>query len=359
MKTTRIITLAAAALAAAPLFAQAQIQDKVKVSGYMDLDYYRGDNGNADTVVEQEFIIRRARLNFDVKLNDMLSGRVNLQGDTSSSTGARVSTLKYLYADFKLHPMAKVRAGLFKYQFDIEGLESTTKRWFMNRAVVVNSVVGGLNGSGGDFADKGVMVSGGSEVLGYGLGLFQGNGSESRDTNSKFGYTANVRGKLGPVQLNAGYLATDNTPQGTSTTNKYDAYTLGAAYASGPFVARTEFYRGSLTATTLGVTSAQDRSGYYVMAGYSITPEVDLMARYQQFENESWTTSNNRVNSFDVGMKYHIVRKGKYGDANISLNYMQRDAGANVTQKIFDERGANVVGGNIGNVVMTRLEVTF
>lgn len=349
-ETKRIAILVGTVLTAATLPAQAQ----VKLGGYTHFDYYRGDNGNSSTLAEQEFIARRVRLNASARINDMVRGVVGLQADDSSSTGARGTALKDLILELRLHPWAQVRAGVFKYQFDIEAYESSSRRWFMNRAIVVNNVASSLVSGSGDARDKGLSLSGGAEAFGYGLGLFQGQGSDSRDSNSKFGYTANVWGKLGAARLNAGYLASDNTPQGTSTINKYDAYTLGAAYGSGPFVARAEYYRGERT-----TASTQDKSGYYVMAGYSITSKVDLMARYQQYRDEVWTGSDNEVKSMDLGVKYHIVRNGQYGNANVSLNYMRRDAGANVTQRIFDERGANLAGGNIGDILTARLQLDF
>lgn len=350
MKTMHMVALAGAAVAALPLLAQAQ----VKLSGYTHFDAYRGDNGNAQTVAEQEFIARRVRINVNAKINEMISGVAGLQADDKSATGERDSALKDLAVDFKFHPWAQLRAGLFKYAFDIEGYESSTRRWFMNRAVAVNNVAGSLSSGSGDFRDKGVSLAGGSGAFGYGAGLFQGEGSDKRDTNGKLAAAANLWAKVGPVRLNAGYLASDNTPQGTSTTNKYSAATLGAAYAEGPFVARAEYYRGSVK-----TTSTKDKSGGYVMAGYSLTPALDLVARYQTFKDEKWGATANRFDSFDIGVKYHLVRNGKYGNANVVLNYMRRDADAGVTQKIFDERGANVVGADIGDVVMARLQLDF
>jgi len=350
LRTKRTVALAVALLAAASLPAQAQ----VKVGGYTHFDYYRGDNGNAQTVAEQEFIVRRVRLNVSAKINDMISGVVGLQADDKSSTGERDTALKDFAVDIKLDPWANVRAGLIKYPFDLEGYESSSRRWFMNRAIPTNNIAGSLVSGSGDFRDKGVSLSGGNGAFGYGVGVFQGEGSDKRDTNSKVAATANLWAKLGPVRLNAGYLASDNTPQSATAISKYDAYTLGAAYTDGPFVARAEYYRGSVK-----TTSTKDKSGGYVMAGYSITPTLDLMARFQTLEDEKWGASANRVKSYDLGVKYHLVRNGKFGDANVSLNYMRRNADAGVTQKIFDERGANVTGADIGDVVMARLQLIF
>ncbi len=87
------------------------------------------------------------------------------------------------------------------------------------------------------------------------------------------------------------------------------------------------------------------------MGAFTVTPNVDLMPRYQQFEDDKWGITNNEITSTDLGVKYYFARKER-GGSNIALNYMLRDADSGVTQKIFDERGANVTGNNIDDVIM-------
>jgi phosphate-selective porin len=207
-----------AALAGGTLAAQAA---EVKLKFGAQADYYRGDAGTlnsdastANDIAEHEFIVRRARLYFDAKINDLISGSIGLQGD-DSSTGVRTSTLKDAYVDLKYHPLAMVRAGMYKYEFDLEGRESSFVRPFMNRSIVTNAVAGNMGLAGTDFRDKGVSLIGASDAFGYGVGLWQGVGADARDNNDKFGYTANVWGKLVGVKVNLGYMNSDNTPPGT------------------------------------------------------------------------------------------------------------------------------------------------
>jgi hypothetical protein len=128
---------------------------------------------------------------------------------------------------------------------------------------------------------------------------------------------------------------------------------VGAAYDRGPLLVRGEYYDGERK-----TAAAENVKGYYVMAAYTVTENLDVSARYQQFEDEQWGLTNNRVVATDFGVKYFFERKGR-GGTNVALNYMVRDADSGVTQKIFDERGANLSGDNIDNVLMTRLQVQF
>lgn len=357
-----------AALAGGTLAAQAA---EVKMKFGAHIDYYRGDAGtlnsdanNANDIAEHEFIIRRARLYFDAKVNDLVSASLGLQGDDSGSTGARTTGLKDANIDLNFHKLAMVRAGMYKYEFDLEGRESSFVRPFMNRSIATNAVAANMGSAGTDFRDKGVSLIGASEAFGYGVGLWQGTGPDARDNNDKFGYTANVWGKLAGVKANLGYMNSDNTPAGNplptaARTDEYTAAVIGVAYEVGPFLLRTEFYDAERDRqSTTGVLSTQDLSGYYVMGVFTVVPNVDLMARFQQFEDDAFGTSNNEVTSSDLGVKYYFERKGR-GGSNVSLNYMLRDADTGVTQRIFDERGANVAGDNVGDVIMARLQVQY
>lgn len=346
-----LVAMIGAALAGGTLTVQAA---EVKPKFAAQFDYYRGDAGTAASVAEQEFIVRRARLYFDAKVNDLVSGTIGLQADDSGSTGARTSTLKDANIDLTFDPMALVRAGIYKYEFDLEGRESSFVRPFLDRAIVTNAVAGGMTGASGDFRDKGVSLIGKSDAFGYGVGLWQGAGSDVRDNNDKFGYTANVWGKLADVKVNLGYMNSDNTPAVGTPTSEYTASVIGAEYDQGPWMLRAEFYDAERDS---GATT-QDLSGYYVMGAYTVTPNVDLMARFQQFEDDTFGTSNNEITSTDLGVKYYFARKGR-GGSSIAFNYMLRDADSGVTQKIFDERGANVTGNNVDDVIMARLQVQF
>lgn len=340
-------------------------EPRFKIGGFAHFDYYRGSNGTADTVSEQAFTARRVRLSFSARITDQISFTIVPQLD-DAGTGERTGTLKDLFVNLKLHEMATVRAGLYKYEFDLQGRGPGTVMPFINRTVVTNAVAGRMTGEGGDFRDKGVSVIGKTGIgsgasLGYGLGVWQGIGPDRSDNNSDLGYTANLWvSPIKGLKLNGGYMTSDNTPKGTAlaatptgTNNKYRAAVVGVQYDEGPIFARAEYYDAELKGSVVRI----DRKGWYVEAVYSVLPKLDVMARYQEFENETWGADNNKINSVDLGAKYYFAKKGRRGGTSIAVNYMIRDADSGVSTRIFDERGGTVTGSSIKNVFLVRLQV--
>ncbi len=352
-KKTLVIVAVSAVFFACALSAQAT---EVTTKFLMHFDYYSASTST--NVPKQEFLVRRARAYFGAKISDLVSGQLGLEADDSSTTGARTSALKDAYVDFHYSPLALVRVGMFKYDFDLSGRGSSAVRPFMDRAIVTNAVVanltGGAPGISTDFRDKGISLIGKADRFGYGVGVWQGQGANANDNNNKNAYTANVWGKLAGVKLNLGYLSSDNTPlTPAAVTSKYEADTVGVAYDTEPLLVQAEYYSAKRKTTT-----TQDLSGYYVSGSYTVAENVDVMARYQQFKDEKWGTTNNQITSTDLGVKYYLARKGR-GGSNVSLNYMFRNADSGVTEKIFDERGTSVTGSQIDNLLMARLQVQF
>lgn len=367
----------AAAIAAAiitpasAMAAQAKSAPSVKIYGYIQSDYRSGQNATAD---EQEFNMRRARVGISGKVNELIGYGVVLQGDKTNNT-----IFRDMFATLNFNPLAKVTVGQFKYEFDLEGRESSADRPFMDRATVTNIVAGGPSS---DFRDKGVQLSGAMDMggmgAGYAVGVWNGNGgtttSNPQDSNNALMYTANLFvSPMAGTKINAGYMHNNGYSAGGVPAD-YKAMTVGAAYDVGPMLARAEYYNGKRENMAGPVPNNEDVKGWYVMAGYSVLPNVDLMARYQTVEDEAWGTTANRLDSVDLGAKYYFTRKGKRGGTNIAVNYMIRDAdasvgvdaaggstpaSANIIRSLNDGRGSGVTGAAVDNVIAARLQVAF
>ncbi|MEW5790814.1 MAG: porin [Pseudomonadota bacterium] len=369
----KILAAAIAAAIIAPasaMAADAKSAPSVKVNGYIQSDYRSGQTATAD---QQEFNMRRARVGISGKVNELIGYGVVLQGDNTNNT-----IFRDMFATLNFNPLAKVTVGQFKYEFDLEGRESSADRPFMDRATVTNIVAGGTSG---DFRDKGVQLSGAMDMggmgAGYAVGVWNGNGgtttSNPQDNNNALMYTANLFvSPMAGTKINAGYMNNNGYTAG-SVASDYRAWTVGAAYDVGPLFARAEYYNGKRE-NMAGVVPTEDVKGWYLMAGYSVLPDVDLMARYQTVEDEAWGTTANQLSSVDLGAKYYFTRKGKRGGTNIAVNYMIRDADGNVgvdaaggstlastntIRSLNDGRGSGVTGGAVDNVLAARLQVAF
>lgn len=379
MNMKRTVTVVAA-LAAAVVIPVAQAADKVdekpKLAGYVQADYRLGE-GNGETAQgygEQEVNLRRARLVVSGKVNDLVGYGVTVQGDNTGGT-----LFRDMFATLNFDPKAKLTVGQFKYEFDIEGRESSTDRPFMDRATIVN--LGG-GGASGDFRDKGAQLSGmlglGDMKSGYAVGVWQGNGGTngisdanggtttgsppaavpSSGGNNSFMYTANLfLVPLKDTKINAGYMNNDSTADNTvapALENEFSAWTVGGAYDVGPLLVRAEYYSRENTGAGVSTTA----QGWYLLGNYSVLSNVDLLARYQT--NDTEEVDNSTLTSIDLGAKYYFARKGKHGGSYVTANYMIRDAdSAATTTLLSDGRGIKVSGDNVENVLAARVQVVF
>ena len=357
--------LIGAALAAGPILAaQAQDIKPPRISSYAQLDYYNADAGTVATAPEQLFTVRRARLYVSGDAGTPMIGYTLGAALDDSGAGARSAQLWDAIVDLRFSPLATVRVGSYKYEFDMVGRSSASDLPFINRPTAAVAVAGGMTGavdaaglpSLTNFRDKGVSLLGSTKEFGYAVGLYQGQGNNAGDNNSKFGYTANGWVKLMGVKLNLGYLNSDNTASGSPATNKNDAWTAGLEYTTGPVYLRGEYY----TAKRKTPTVTRDRKGFYAEGVYFFNPSIDFALRYQRYQQEEvWGTTANKISGVDVGMAYYFVRRGSFGGTKLLLNFMTRDADAGVRQSLFGERGTAIQGDNIGNGFLARLQVQY
>lgn len=368
------IAVALVALAAVPVVAEepkpAPAASEVKadalkpnLSGFVQVDYRAGDGANRPAAVEHELALRRARLTLSGKASDRITYGMTVQLETSTAA------LLDAFVDYSLNPLVKVRAGQYKYDFDLAGRESATAFALIDRAFVTNAVAGSLNGAStasspaASFRDRGVTVCGdttkNSVNWGYSLGLFQGAGRNG-DNNDGFSYVANVRVyPVKPLRLNAGYLSSDATPKGDARRNRYDAWTAGLSYEHKVGSVTAEYYSGSRDKSV----REESVNGFYVSATYSPLPKVDVTGRYQHIEDDRFTSGNESAGSADVGVRWYFVRKGARSGTHLSLNYMARSAGRGFAEGLTvlnDGRGAALTDGNlVKDVVAVRFQVQF
>lgn len=212
--------------------------------------------------------------------------------------------------DWKLSERVKVRAGQFKYDFDIEARGAAHMTSFIERALITNRVAGSLDGAstststGSAFRDRGVSVIGDSSRWGWAVGVFQGSG-RGKDDDHDHGTVANLR--LKPREgliLNTGVIASDE--------NAYRAWTAGASWD----VNARLFFRGEV------YRARHDVSGEYVSAAVTVLPSLDLLARVQRFAENDETSS---VDSVDIGAKWFLRRRDRRSGTSIAINYMHRD----------------------------------
>ena len=117
-------------------------------------------------------------------------------------------------------------------------------------------------------------------------------------------------GKYGRLSTGAGIVAGDK--------NNVDFFVTGAylGYEYKRFWMRSEFASadGSNGATGL---SAKNREGWYATLGYHLSPKVEFIARYDEFDQDKKVAHNNR-REYTAGMNYYL--KGQA--MKLILNYI-------------------------------------
>ena len=335
---------------------------KASVSGFVQLDYRRGDDAG-QALAAHEFNYRRARLSLGGSVKDGIDYVVTLQAEPAATALLDVNV------DFRLKPMMKLRVGQFKYDFDMDGRESSSSRAFFDRPWITNTVAGSLDGTSNasvtpaSFRDRGATLLGDSKDRrvnwGYSVGVFQGSGRAS-DSNDAFSYVIGLR--LYPVEnlrLNAGYLFSDNLAEGKDGSNEYSAWTAGAQFERAKVSFRGEYYWAR---RDLGTTE-QDVDGFYVYGSYSPVPSLDLLARYQWMQDGRFVEGSRSADSVDLGVKWYFNRRGARAGTYVSANYSVRgaDKGFNRGPTLLnDGRGAALTDGSlVKGVFVARVQFQF
>lgn len=128
---------------------------KPRVEGYIE-GWYRSDNSDLSNQtteaekIDNEFRIRRARIDVKGNVTDQIGYRVNGNFDgPSPASGTANVKLWDGYVTYKATPRVNITFGQFKYPFTLEGLEGTPDRVPVLRAESINDIAGKLGTQGG------------------------------------------------------------------------------------------------------------------------------------------------------------------------------------------------------------------
>ncbi len=305
--------------------------------------------------VDNTFRIRRARI--------FVSGSVTpLVGYSfvGAFEGAN-AVLQNAEIHLKFDPMATLRVGQMKYKFTREGFESGYAMPFITRANVVESVwlQAGRVGSSG--RDIGIELMGATKApigIEYALGVFNGNGTNTTDNNNN----KDIFGRLiltpAPgLEIGGSFFS---GKEGTAPKLDVQGWGLDAQFTRGPIRVRGEYVKGEFDNAT-GL--ATEPEGWYLMAGYKVLPNLELLARYD-FVDLNTNVASQEIDQFTIGFTYEFKKGTRF-----MVNYIFRDADSGVSSaSLFATRpqalgttiaSGNVVGGQFGDVFLVQLQVQF
>ncbi len=306
--------------------AEKRVPPRFKMFAWGNYDYRVAEDVGSD-VPSRGFSVPFLRLVAKGHVSDRVQYVASLQGDFLDSAKPID-----VFADLNLAPWLKLRTGQFKYAFDLAATTNGHARPLTDLAFITNAVAGSMAGKGianspvGSFRDRGASLLGvgraGDWKIRWALGAFQGN-SRSAENNSTLGFTANL--KLEPIKdltLNSSYMTTDTANDSVSTTKDYEALTLGAVIKHNQLFARAEYLRGERSEGAV----QQVVSGFYVLLGFRVSDNIDLLARYHEMKDEKFAPTSDSARGYDFGVRYFLQRMGRWSGTSIDLAYYGRDA---------------------------------
>ena len=260
------------------------------ISGYASVGYnYEEDNTS-------EFYVKCARFDIKGNLGSKFDYRFLFDFYKFKCYDVRIS--------FRPMKEINVTAGHFKVPFTIgNGRGPLTEELIatplaIQRLMGFNDVCGITGGSGRDI---GVSLTGtlwrhrGTDVVSYAVGVFNGNGSSTRDDNSSKDVTAKL--SLRPIrdlELSGGAYIGEYGADYT----KRNRWCVGMEYAGSILLVRSEYIAGN----TGGVKS----DGYYSQVGVKTPCKLTPLARFDSFTSDTSTDATQR--SYTVGLDWHPIK---------------------------------------------------
>lgn len=338
-----------------------------KLGGYIEA-WYRNDGSDlsnqatSSKKVDNEFRVRRARITAKGNVTGELGYKLTASLD-GPSPGSSPSSAKLwdAYISYTADELLKVTAGQFKYDFTLEGLESTTDRIPVLRAESINDIAGKLGTAGGSFRDIGVKVNGTyKKALGltYGVAVINGSGINTGDNNGSKDVVGRVT--ITPVEdltVGASVYVGKGQNEGVAFEVKESAWCIDAEYRYSGVKLRGEYiaarWKNWDASTSAALEGRTERpKGWYVQASYRlpVLESLEVMGRYEEYEKDS-DTAESTLKTTTTGLTYHL--KGK---TRITANYLFRDAGSSPVVKAQE---TNATGGNIGDLFLLQAILVF
>lgn len=300
---------------------------KIKLTGLLQGWYQYDESANP----EGTFRLRRAEVKLSGEINPETSWWLMFdpsqvrEDDVKTAAGTNLVTSvgrKSVLQDFGIRytcPRSGVKAelGQYKVPFGMEGLTSSAKLDFIERATLTSKF------KWADARDIGLTLRRdfkiGDATIQPAVGVYNGEGQNKSDANN----SKMLVGRLAVSPLKGLHLgvAHVNNEVGAAEVDSvrtgFEAkYTIGRASVYGEYA--------------FGESDGKDRETYYVTATYSVLDDVQLAARYDWYDPDT-DKDDDEGTEMTAGINYSIAKH----NAKVQLNYVFRgEAGASVDNDI-------------------------
>lgn len=287
-----------------------------RFSGYVQAGYRYSD-------VSSEFFLKRVRLSLSGDIVPKLDYKIQFEFCKPQLVDAWI---RYRPFD-QLH----LQVGQYKIPFSIENTDyAPTRLELIEYPMVLQKLMGSGDICGLSTSDRdlGAMLCGGFfkrdgySIVNYDLGVFNGEGINTKDKNKSKDIAARLM--LKPVE---GLLISGSYYWGEYGVSCFrrERYGAGVCYDRGAVVVRGEWIGGR----TGSPDGEFDSDGWYLLAGWRASRSWMPVARFENFTPDTSDRSAGRQNNYTVGLLWAPVKF-----LRCQLNYTYEDYAASSDRNV-------------------------
>jgi hypothetical protein len=211
------------------------------------------------------------------------------------------------YAEWKPVKYISLQVGQFQVPYTFENQYVPKNLETAENSQIISNLITATNGVKNKGRDIGASINGnlfqknGFNLIDYKIAAFNGNTFNSVDDNSTIDVLGSIYvNPIKPLSIAASYLTGKYGPEATKADKIRAA--VGIKYDDGKALFRGEY----ITGQTNHITG----SGYYAMAGYFVTKNIQPILKYDFLEtNKSVATTGNT--QYLVGLNYWLANKSR------------------------------------------------
>jgi len=284
------------------------------------------------------FQLKRSRIGAKGMVHEKIGYHFMVEGLISSQE----TRLLQAWINYKLHPLADIRIGQFKYPFGIEAYPGFINWKFINNSFVTVGFVKELGRknsgeSSGFFRDVGAQLAGVHKFndsgysVGYKVMLMNGNGILKTDNNEEKDVVLHTN--LGaPLGINFGVSYFKGTFENDTNPSSLDESAFGFDFTwqhkllAKDFRIQGEYMRANYK------TAADDIEpwGFYIYGTCFVIPKVELGLRYDYYESNDKVKGGTDQKRMTLSAGYYVTKYQR-----INLNYEVREDDMKYTDNLL------------------------
>ena len=252
------------------------------------------------------FDLRRARLSVTGDFGKSIDYRIQAEFGGGKQNSSATVRLLDAYARFKFAKELNLQVGEYKVAYSQETLDGPTSWLTIENPTVVSKLNGysDVSGQSANGRDVGLRLYGsfihkeGYSIIGYKVGVYNGNGINLKDNNSfKDVETYITVNPIKELTLSFGNYIGRYTKDASSETAKRNRLSAGFTYNPGKLFVRSEYLHGK--------TGDTNQQGFYATAAYRLPYGLQPVLSYGYYQKDTKAKQDNQ-SDYTVGVNWSV-----------------------------------------------------